>query len=47
MVKSMVVVPKTRKEMPVTTLSVPTIGSAGKTGFWRDFRPVMVELVSP
>ncbi|MBE0519999.1 FAD-dependent oxidoreductase [Candidatus Bathyarchaeota archaeon] len=43
----MVVVPKTRKEMPVTTLSVPTIGSAGKTGFWRDFRPVMVELVSP
>ena len=43
----MVVVPKTRKEMPVTTLSVPTIGSAGKTGFWRDFRPVLVELVSP
>jgi len=43
----MVVVPKTRKEMPVTTLSVPTIGSAGKTGFWRDFRPVRVELVSP
>jgi 2-oxoacid:acceptor oxidoreductase delta subunit (pyruvate/2-ketoisovalerate family) len=47
MVKLMVVVPKTRKEMPVTTLSVPTIGSAGKTGFWRDFRPVRVELVSP
>jgi len=43
----MVVVPKTRKEMPVTTLSVPTVGSAGKTGFWRDFRPVWVELVSP
>lgn len=43
----MVVIPKTRKEMPVTTLSVPTIGSAGKTGFWRDFRPVRVELVSP
>jgi len=42
----MVVVPKTRKEMPVTTLSVPTVGSAGKTGFWRDFRPVRVELVS-
>lgn len=47
MVKSVVVIPKTRKEMPVTTLSVPTIGSAGKTGFWRDFRPVRVELVSP
>ncbi len=47
MVKLMVVVPKTRKEMPVTALSVPTIGSAGKTGFWRDFRPVLVELVSP
>jgi len=47
MVKLMVVVPKNRKEMPVTTLSVPTIGSAGKTGFWRDFRPVLVELVSP
>jgi 2-oxoacid:acceptor oxidoreductase delta subunit (pyruvate/2-ketoisovalerate family) len=47
MVKLMVVVPKTRKEMPVTTLSVPTVGSAGKTGFWRDFRPVRVELVSP
>lgn len=43
----MVVVPKSRKEMPVTTLSVPTIGSAGKTGFWRDFRPVRVELISP
>ena len=43
----MVVVPKTRKEMPVTTLSVPTIGSAGKTGFWRDFRPVHVELIAP
>jgi len=43
----MVVVPKTRKEMPVTALSVPTIGSAGKTGFWRDFKPVWVELVSP
>jgi len=43
----MVVVPKTRKEMPVTTLSVPAIGSAGKTGFWRDFRPVHVELIAP
>jgi len=43
----MVVVPKTRKEMPVTTLSVPTVGSAGKTGFWRDFRPVRLELVAP
>jgi 2-oxoacid:acceptor oxidoreductase delta subunit (pyruvate/2-ketoisovalerate family) len=47
MVNLMVVVPKTRKEMPVTALSVPTVGSAGKTGFWRDFRPVRVELVSP
>ncbi|RLI14733.1 hypothetical protein DRO41_05265, partial [Candidatus Bathyarchaeota archaeon] len=40
-------IPKTRKEMPVTTLSVPTVGSAGKTGSWRDFRPVWVELISP
>ena len=34
-------IPKTRKEMPVTTLSTPTIGSAGKTGSWRTFRPVI------
>jgi 2-oxoacid:acceptor oxidoreductase delta subunit (pyruvate/2-ketoisovalerate family) len=47
MVKLMLASPKTRKEIPVTTLSVPTVGSAGKTGFWRDFRPVWVELVSP
>jgi len=43
----MTVVPKTRREMPVTTLSVPVVGSAGKTGFWRDFRPVWTQLVSP
>ncbi|TET64249.1 4Fe-4S dicluster domain-containing protein [Candidatus Bathyarchaeota archaeon] len=41
MVKLMVVIPKTRKEMPVTILSVPTVGSVGKTGFWRTFRPVI------
>ncbi len=43
----MLVIPKNRKEMPVTALSVPTVGSAGKTGFWRDFRPVWIELISP
>jgi len=47
MVKLMIVVPRNRKEMPVTALSIPTVGSAGKTGFWRDFRPVKFELVSP
>jgi 2-oxoacid:acceptor oxidoreductase delta subunit (pyruvate/2-ketoisovalerate family) len=31
---------KTRKEMPVTTLSRPKVG-VGITGFWRTFRPVV------
>jgi len=30
---------KTRKEMPLTALSSPTVGSMGKTGSWRTFRP--------
>jgi 2-oxoacid:acceptor oxidoreductase delta subunit (pyruvate/2-ketoisovalerate family) len=33
------VVPKTRKEMPLTPISYPTVGSMGKTGSWRTFRP--------
>lgn len=32
-------VPKTRKEMPLTPISYPTVGSMGKTGSWRTFRP--------
>lgn len=32
-------IPKTRKEMPLTPLSFPTVGSMGKTGSWRTFRP--------
>jgi pyruvate ferredoxin oxidoreductase delta subunit len=32
-------VPKTLKEMPLTALSRPTVGSMGKTGSWRTFRP--------
>ena len=35
----MSVVPKTRKEMPLTPISNPTVGSMGKTGSWRTFRP--------
>jgi 2-oxoacid:acceptor oxidoreductase delta subunit (pyruvate/2-ketoisovalerate family) len=31
--------PKTRKEMPLTPISYPTVGSMGKTGSWRTFRP--------
>lgn len=31
--------PKTLKEMPLTALSRPTVGSMGKTGLWRTFRP--------
>lgn len=34
------VVPRNRKEMPVTTLSSPTVG-VSKTGFWRTFRPIV------
>jgi 2-oxoacid:acceptor oxidoreductase delta subunit (pyruvate/2-ketoisovalerate family) len=30
---------KSRKEMPLTPLSIPTFGSMGKTGSWRTFRP--------
>jgi len=32
-------VPKKRKELPITPLSWPTVGSMGKTGSWRTFRP--------
>lgn len=35
------IAPKARKEMPITTLSLPTVGSMGKTGSWRTFRPVV------
>ena len=36
----MSVPPKSRKEMPITTLSSPTVG-VDKTGFWRTFRPIL------
>jgi len=32
-------VPKKRKDLPVTPLSQPTVGSMGKTGSWRTFCP--------
>jgi len=35
----MSLVPKNRKEMPLTPLSNPTVGSMGKTGSWRTFCP--------
>jgi 2-oxoacid:acceptor oxidoreductase delta subunit (pyruvate/2-ketoisovalerate family) len=35
----MVAMPKKRRDLPVTPLSYPTIGSMGKTGSWRTFRP--------
>jgi len=31
---------KSIREIPLTCLSAPTKGSAGKTGFWRTVRPV-------
>jgi len=31
--------PKKRKELPLTPLSLPTVGSMGKTGSWRTFCP--------
>jgi 2-oxoacid:acceptor oxidoreductase delta subunit (pyruvate/2-ketoisovalerate family) len=31
--------PKNREEMPLTPISYPTVGSMGKTGSWRTFRP--------
>jgi len=30
-----------RRGLPVTPLSSPTVGSMGKTGFWRTFRPII------
>lgn len=30
---------KSRKEWPLTPLSSPMVGSMGKTGSWRTFRP--------
>ncbi len=33
--------PKSRRDMPITTLSCPRVGVTGKTGFWRTFRPVL------
>ncbi len=34
-------VPKTRREIPLTPLSFPTVGSMGRTGSWRTFRPIV------
>jgi 2-oxoacid:acceptor oxidoreductase delta subunit (pyruvate/2-ketoisovalerate family) len=34
-------IPRTRKEMPLTPLSFPTVGSIGQTGLWRSFRPIV------
>jgi 2-oxoacid:acceptor oxidoreductase delta subunit (pyruvate/2-ketoisovalerate family) len=31
--------PKKRKDLPLTPLSFPTVGSMGKTGSWRTFCP--------
>jgi pyruvate ferredoxin oxidoreductase delta subunit len=31
--------PKKLSELPITAFSYPTVGSIGKTGFWRTFRP--------
>jgi len=33
--------PKSAHEIPLTCLSEPTKGSAGRTGFWRTFRPIL------
>lgn len=33
--------PKNRRDLPVTPLSFPKVGSVGKTGFWRTFRPTI------
>lgn len=33
--------PRSRKELPVTPLSYPKIGSMGRTGLWRTFQPVV------
>ncbi|MEM3797866.1 MAG: pyruvate synthase subunit PorD [Candidatus Bathyarchaeia archaeon] len=34
-------VTKTRPKMSVAPLSLPTVGSVGKTGSWRTFRPIV------
>lgn len=33
--------PRSIKELPLTCLSLPVKGSAGKTGSWRTLRPVL------
>ncbi|MDH5461379.1 MAG: 4Fe-4S binding protein [Candidatus Bathyarchaeota archaeon] len=33
--------PKSLKDLPITIISRPMTGSAGETGFWRTFRPVV------
>ena len=33
--------PKNKDDLPITPLSRPCIGSTGKTGSWRTFRPVV------
>ena len=41
MQKLEVKIPKCRKDLPITPLSVPTVGSMGKTGDWRTFKPII------
>jgi len=41
MVKLEVKIPQKREDLPITPLSVPMIGSMGKTGEWRTFKPVI------
>jgi len=41
MTKLQVKIPKKREDLPITPLSVPSVGSMGKTGGWRTFRPVI------
>jgi len=32
---------KSVKDLPITPISKPTFGSAGRTGLWRTFKPVI------
>lgn len=34
-------IPKNRRDLPVTPLSIPAVGSMGKTGNWRTFTPII------
>lgn len=33
--------PKNLRDLTITPLSYPKVGSMGKTGFWRTFRPII------